>query len=543
MPPDCDVRTPMAMHRILVAMIIAVLAVCGTAIASSSAPSCTFQSQPGLEHIGTGVDLTSFIPRQGSSADLKHFVVDLSCKGGKKWTNPYSNQSFAIYDQVESIQGDPSSTREGDFFKFDNTFEFSEHFEESVSSGGLFGLFSASEEFSETFSLGVKVNASFFHEYGKVNSFVAMLRSDVVISEEYLSAIGNLEFDWFLPTHWSKVESFIQQFGTHYMYKAALGGDFRYTSVCESVYVHTAGDAHASAQAQADFAFLLSLNGGASGSASASDTLYQTACHRSITCIGGDQALCNTNTTASWPNYVKSVDGTPGPGLTRAWYLFTPDLVASWHPKKIVAQEATVAYIAWVGLEKLFMFYEAARAFINTIAAMELPKCYYNAMNIMPDGFYWCVPHGAVPSVCSSDWYHNPDYNDCHTGPGQGCVKYGPTGDPIAAVKNAKSWAAYLLNKTALHHTDMQAVLASKSASAKVDSWLKRTVDWLGSFKELTEMVYSMPSAYSCAGAYTLYPDSECLSTAPACTGSVVLPSRLTGAPPAMTGTPPVAFV
>ena len=96
----------------------------------------------------------------------------------------------------------------------------------------------------------------------------------------------------------------------------ALGGEFRYFSACEAFYLHESGDAHGAAQAELDFLFLLHADGAASASASETETAYQRACARHISCIGGDQALCNKNSTSSWAAYVKSVDTTSGPGLT-----------------------------------------------------------------------------------------------------------------------------------------------------------------------------------------------------------------------------------
>lgn len=285
-------------------------AVCWAACAAAAAhghprrapdvPQCRYQVQPGLEYLGCGVDLTRFLPKAGAIESLKHHAVELSCDKGNTWPNPYNNNSYAYWDLVEGILLDPSSARQGVFFKFSNTFDFSEHFEECVSSGSLFGLFSASEEFSETFQLATQLNASLKYEFSKVNAFVAMLKSEVKPSKEYLDAAEALPLFWWIPTNWPKVTSFLSQFGTHYIWKVALGGEFHYYSACEASYLHAAGDAHADAQAALDFLFLLTADGGASGSASASETAYQQFCLRKISCIGGDQGSCNMNSTAAW---------------------------------------------------------------------------------------------------------------------------------------------------------------------------------------------------------------------------------------------------
>ena len=215
----------------------------------------------------------------------------------------------------------------------------------------------------------------------------------------------------------------------------ALGGEFRYFSACEAFYLHESGDAHGDAQAELDFLFLLHADGATSASASETETAYQRACARRISCIGGDQALCNKNSTSSWAAYVKSVDTTPGPGLTNAYYLLNANLLRTWHPiKHPVVRDASVAYIAWSGLTKLFEFYETTRAVLTKIVEMEDPKCYVSDVGdvvVLP----WIGPE--------------PGKLTCGTTPYKGkynfktssCVEFGPTGNPQTAVANPKAWA------------------------------------------------------------------------------------------------------
>eukprot|EP00929_Paragymnodinium_shiwhaense_P001605 TRINITY_DN101848_c0_g1_i1.p1 TRINITY_DN101848_c0_g1~~TRINITY_DN101848_c0_g1_i1.p1 ORF type:complete len:567 (-),score=98.99 TRINITY_DN101848_c0_g1_i1:276-1976(-) len=483
-------------------------------------PECGFQSQPGLEYLGSGVDLTSFLPRVGAASEMKHYVVQLSCDRNLSWTNPYSKTRYAIWDQVESIRGDPSSVRDGFFFKFWDTFSFTEHFKESVSGEALFGIFSASEEFDESFNLAVKLNASLYYDYGKVNAFDVTLSPSAVESDAYLKAVGDLSFDWFLPTKWYEVTNFVGQWGTHYIWQVSLGGQFRYAAACESVYVHTAGEAHAEAQASFDFLFLLAADGGASAAASASETAYQAACVRRVSCIGGDQKNCNMNSTSSWSKYVESVDTIPGPGLTNAKYLFGPDLLASWHPKKYVATAALVAYIAWAGLEKLFAFFELTRAELKRIAALEDPECYVSNVTVEQTPFFgWEVTSatcGTTPWAGSSG---QPDIR------ANACATKGPSGDPLSAVRNARAWANRLLKQTDPHNLEMSTALAAASSSRKVDSWLHRVEDWLVSFKDMTEKAYSFPTLYTCAGSYDSLPgyccDTCCTHPGASCNGAL----------------------
>ena len=93
----------------------------------------------------------------------------------------YSNKTFAVWDQIASIRGDPSSVQDGTFFKFNSQFDVEEHFSATVTSGGLFGLFSASAEFDQAFSLALKRNTSVKYEHGKVNAFVAELDTNKCI--------------------------------------------------------------------------------------------------------------------------------------------------------------------------------------------------------------------------------------------------------------------------------------------------------------------------------------------------------------------------
>ena len=243
---------------------------------SSLLPDCHFETQPGLEYLGAGVDLASFLPSSSAVSNLKQYAVDLSCGDKNEWRNPYSNKTFAIWDQISSILPDPSSTRDGAFFRFDDTFQFTEHFSESVSSGGLFGLFSASERLDQVFELAVKANVSLFYDYGKVNAFVAMLDyAKLKPSQQYLDAVSEFPLFWWLPQNWASVAQHMKVFGTHYVWEVSLGGEFRYESACESFYISTSGSVHAEAQAAADFLFLLKMDGGASGDASAAETAYQ----------------------------------------------------------------------------------------------------------------------------------------------------------------------------------------------------------------------------------------------------------------------------
>jgi len=490
-------------------------------------PSCEkseFQSQPGLGFLGVGVDLVSFIPNTNSYDNIKHHVVKLSCGKNMEWRNPYLNTTYAIYDQVESIISDPSSTQDSAFFKFGDTFDLSEHFEESVSSGGLFGLFSASEEVQQMFKLNVKVNASLYYDYGKVNAFVAMLKSGVGASDEYVTAVNNLAYNWYLPENWMGVEEFFKLYGTHYIWKVNLGGEFRYTSICESIYLHAVGNAHAEAQASLDFLFLLHADGGASGDVNAAENFYQSSCLRHISCIGGDQSNCNKNSTDSWKQFVDSVNGltphSPGPGLTQAYYLPTHELLSSfWHPiKKGIVRDMMVAYVAWKGLEKLLEFYTITRGELNRIVDMEAPKCYiskYTWENSDDYGIelddFTC---GATPDTDPVDPF--PDHPD----PFQlgKCIQFMKNGKSVGddeqvgkVVSKAQANAKSLLDKTKPHFDEMTDILKSKmTAGAKIEAWIEKTEQWIGSFKDMVASVYSVPVEYSCIGTADYSPQWCC---------------------------------
>lgn len=498
-------------------------------------PQCRFQSQPGIDYLGKGVDLTNFLPRVGAVADMKHYVVDLTCEKDYVWRNPYNNQTFSVWDQVESILGDPSSAQDGVFFKFQNTFEFSEHFGAYVDSSALFGLFSASAEFGETFSMAVQTNSSMLYEYGKVNAFVAELSTGLRASEGFISAASEVPEFWWLPSSWPAVSSFISQFGTHFVYKAALGGEYRYSSICESVYVQAQGEAHAEGQAALDFLFLLHADGGASGEASAAEVGYQAACRRSVQCIGGDQAKCNMNSTSAWADFINSVDTNPGPGLTNAYYLLSADLLKAWHPVlHVVIRDMTIAFIAWSGLEKLIIFFEAARAVLSQVASLPDPLCWVSNITEIPGQY---APHNTHSGPC-----HEVGTCTCGTKPYTGspdfsagaCSRMGGSGDPLPAVQAARRKAQALLDSTSPHLNEMTDTQANAGKSREVGSWLQKAAAWLDAFASTAEVAFSPPKVYTCEGSLDTVPgwccDQCCWNAGDRCDGDHCSATCLKGA-------------
>lgn len=324
-------------------------------------PQGSQRALPGMDGtVGHGFDLAKFAfpimgnkPAQSAAACVVKMTTTKFPPN--EYTDKYANNTnFLLWDQVDYVAASDYYIKDCNYLTFNTIFEFQEWMAETVSSGGFFGLFSASESFSQFFSFGFQNNMSYVHCKGLSFVYDIHLRETRLLQPDdtFLEDARNLPSDWSsLPLHWPKWLAHFEQYGTHFVRVANMGGGFVYDAFVESFYAHAAGSADLQANADLAFLFALWLDGSGEGSASGAASAYLQAAHYHTACYGALEfaAGCDNqkNDTALWEQWLDSIPLSPYM-YNAMWEInsiLLPPLVRDIH------LAATAAYLGWQGLK------------------------------------------------------------------------------------------------------------------------------------------------------------------------------------------------
>jgi hypothetical protein len=341
---------------------------------------------------------------------------------------------------------------------FTGMLEFDEHAAACVDGDALFGLISASAEASEFFGATIKVGATLNIESGHVDTYTAELYPTSQLQPDggFTEAVTGLPAEWWSPLNWGIFKQHFATYGTHFINAISAGGNYHYSSICNSEYLHAEGSAQASADAGADFLGLLKADGAFSGDVHAATELYHNSCTVSVTCLGGN-GQCHSNSTSTYNAWVDSVH--ENPWMTDARYTLNSDLLGGMPVQRLVHESASVAYIAWAGLKRLSEIMQAVRAALQMYADMDLPTC--------------------------SDAQYN-----CHKN----------ATEATANITLVKENAAYLINHTGTLTQQLNDTLALLRTSAKIDSFSSNLPAWQEQVYGHVSSVFSGLTTVSCEG-------------------------------------------
>ena len=123
---------------------------------------------------------------------------------------------------------------------FTGMLEFDEHAAACVDGDALFGLISASAEASEFFGATIKVGATLNIESGHVDTYTAELYPTSQLQPDggFTEAVTGLPAEWWSPLNWGIFKQHFATYGTHFINAISAGGNYHYSSICNSEYLH-----------------------------------------------------------------------------------------------------------------------------------------------------------------------------------------------------------------------------------------------------------------------------------------------------------------
>lgn len=323
---------------------------------------------PGLDStLGYSIDATflqhSFkvIP---SDAGAGECVVNLTQNEHITHWYPYDNSTVGVWDQVDHVKfTDEESSNDVNPVVIDLTITFDEWAALYTSVDSLFGLFSAGGSANEYISMKFQSDTvlAASEEWREVYTSDLLEQSLLQPNVLFHRDVVALPAPWFLSGNWhNHWLPHFKHYGTHFMRSAAWGGYWRYWNFIETATLFAHASADVLAQAQVDFLHLLELHGGVSGHAQAAAEWYLQAGLSSLSCSPVPTSGCPTNQSnkAAFGEWAASVPQMPQ--VLRADYTLNSNLL----PGRLsqTHKEATVAYIAWSGvdqLEKIMQFEQA----------------------------------------------------------------------------------------------------------------------------------------------------------------------------------------
>jgi len=307
---------------------------------SPAGPGCGAGAQypclPGIDAIGIGFDAV-----YGTSRGVGRRIVSYSfTNSGQTWRDPFGNKTVYAYPDQATVTQKTTQFMGHSIYRSVSQYVRQQSTNAHVKVG--YGpWFSASAETASAHSVmrdGLHVVAKSTCELGiyDITLDPGMLLSADPKFLQYVQALPE-QYD---PTAYGQ---FVNQYGTHFVSSATLGGKATMSTTISHDYYSTQSDS--SIQAQLAVSWGLFGGGGGGGSSTKTHDATWTQNAESVTYTeGGDPAIKGFNSSAEWTQWAKSVE--TGSPIVTSYTLELIDSLVPDGPKRTNVQQAVAAYAA-----------------------------------------------------------------------------------------------------------------------------------------------------------------------------------------------------
>lgn len=276
----------------------------GNTAAFGPHPGCMavsdFPCLPGIDAVGIGYDAV-----KGTSFGVGRPVVSFNySKAGHTYTDPFGNRT--TYSYADQVTVRASTTGDASHSVFRSVQEYVTQQQNSVNIHGHYGAFFkaststtwAKSKMSDSLSI-IAISESQLGLYTITVDTPVALQFD----EQFLQNVANLPDDY----DEEEYQQFMQNYGTHYISAATLGGKATMKTTIAHDYFSTHTDTNIQANVEVSFhGFGGGGGGGHSANQTSQDWKSNSQFERKL--IGGDPSIGTFNSDADWIAWAKSVE-------------------------------------------------------------------------------------------------------------------------------------------------------------------------------------------------------------------------------------------